>query len=78
MGEASLEAAQASWWEGLMPAPWWVELDPGPLVGRAMDRGVSRGSCGLRNSLGSLCADGWGCVPACLVVWPEASQHWSC
>ena len=38
-----------------------------PLVGKAM----------LRKTLNSLSADGWGCVPARLVVWPEASQHWS-
>ena len=42
-----------------------------------MSRGMSGGGCGLRKSLGSLSADGWGCVPALLVVWPEASQHWS-
>ena len=22
-------------------------------------------------------ADGWGCVPTLLVVWPDVSQHWS-
>ena len=22
-------------------------------------------------------ADGWGCIPALLVVWPQVSQHWS-
>ena len=37
---------------------------------------MSRGSCGLRKSLGSVFADGQGCVPTLLVVWPEASQHW--
>ena len=31
----------------------------------------------LRNILSSLSACGWDCVPALLVVWPEASQHWS-
>ena len=35
------------------------------------------GSCGLRKTLGILSADGLGCVPALLVIWPEASQHWS-
>ena len=24
-----------------------------------------------------LSADGWGWVPSLLVVWPEATQHWS-
>ena len=55
-----------------MPAHWRVELGLGPLVGRAM----FRGSSWLRKSLGSLSADGWGCVPVQL-VWPKASQHWS-
>ena len=60
-----------------MPAHWCMELDIGPQVGRAMSRGMSRGGCGLRKSLGSLSADGWGCVPTQLVVWLVASQHWS-
>ena len=60
-----------------MPAHWCVELGLVPLVGRAMSRDVFSGGCGLRKTLGSLSADGWGCVPALLVVWPEASQHWS-
>ena len=34
------------------------------------------GSCGLRKTLGSLCADWWGCVPA-LLVWLQVSQRWS-
>ena len=70
------EAGLASLWEGQIPARSTpVELDLGPLVGRAMSRGVSGGGCGLRKSLGSLSVDGWDCVPALLVVWPEASQH---
>ena len=60
-----------------MPAHWWVELGLVPLVDRAMSRGVFRGSCGLRKTLGSLSADGWGCVLTVLVVWSEASRHWS-
>ena len=31
----------------------------------------------LRKILSSLSAYGWDCVPALLVVWPEASQRWS-
>ena len=49
---------------GLVPAHWWVELGLVPLAGRTV---FSK----------QLCADGWGCVPTLLVVWPEASQHWS-
>ena len=59
-----------------MSAHWWVELGLGPLVGKALSGGVSRGGCGLRKTLGSLSAYGWGCVPTQLVVWPAASQHW--
>ena len=62
---------QASWWEGFVPAHWWVKLDLGSLVGRAV------GGCGLRKTLGSLSVDKWSYSPTLFVVWPEASQHWS-
>ena len=64
---------QVSWWEGLVPAHWWVELGPRPLVGRGMSRGGSR----HRKSLGSPSTHGWGCVPTQFAFWPEESQHWS-
>ena len=51
-----------------MPMHWCVDLGSGLLLGSAMSRGVSRGVCGLRTSLGSLSADGWVYVPALLVV----------
>ena len=31
----------------------------------------------LSKTLIHLTADGWGWVPSLLVVWPEATQHWS-
>ena len=31
----------------------------------------------LSKTLIRLSADGWGWVPSLLVVWPEATQHWS-
>jgi len=63
---------------GLVPAYWWVELGLVPLVGRAISEGVFiSGSCLFRTTLSRLSADGWGCVPTLLVVWPEKSQHWS-
>ena len=31
----------------------------------------------LSKTLIHLTVDGWGCVPSLLVVWPEATQHWS-
>ena len=48
-----------------------------PLVGRAVLRDVFIGSCELSVALGTLSADGWGCVPILLVVWPEVFQHWN-
>ena len=60
-----------------MSALWWVELGLVPLVGRDVLRGVFWGVCEVSRTLGRLSADGWGCVPVLLVVWPEASQHWS-
>ena len=52
------------------PSAYALVCGPGfwPSVGSAMSRGVSRGVCGLRTSLGSLSADGWVYVPALLVV----------
>ena len=35
---------KASWWEGLVPAHWWVELGLTPLVGRTMSRAVFEGN----------------------------------
>ena len=60
-----------------MPSLWWVELGLVPLVDRAMSSGVFWGVCQLSMTLASLSADGWGCFPVLLVVWPEAFQHWS-
>ena len=53
---------------------WWVGLDLVFLVGRAMAGGVFWGVCELSVTLGSLSANGWGCVPVLLVVWHGASS----
>lgn len=66
---------QAFSYDGLVPAHWWVELSLVLLVDRAVSKGVSIGSCGLRMTLGIVSAGGWDCVPALLIDWPEASQH---
>ena len=55
----------------LVPAQWWMELCLVSLVGRAMSRSV------IRDDLGSQYAVVYGCFPTLLVVWPEASNHWS-
>ena len=47
---------------------WWAGLCHGMCLA---------GSSVLGKTLSSLSVDGWDCVPALLVVWPEASQHWS-
>ena len=54
-----------------------LELDPIPLVERAVSRGVFIGGCGIRNTLSSLSAHGWVCVPNLFVVRTKISQHWT-
>ena len=43
-----------------------------------MSGGVFWGLCSLIMILGSLCANGWGCVPVLLVVWPRVSCTVAC
>ena len=74
MGEACLEACAEFLVGGANTCPLVGGAGLGPLVGRAVSRGMSRGGCGLRKSLGSLAADEWGYVPALFV---ETSQHYS-
>ena len=57
-----------------MPAFWWMSLDLVFLVGRTMFSGVFWGVCELIMILGSLSANGWGCVPVLLVVWHGVSS----
>ena len=58
---------QASWWKGLVPAHWWVQLGLVPLVGRVLSGAVLiRQLWAPENFINSLSADGWGCVPALL------------
>ena len=65
---------QASRWEGLVPAHWWVDPSLVLLVGGAVYLGMIWGSYMPRRTVGSLLADGWGCV-LILFVWPGASEH---
>ena len=69
---------QASWLRGLVPVFWWLGLDLVFLVGRVMSGGVFWGVCELSMILGSLSANGWGCVPVLLVVWHGASSTGAC
>ena len=45
-----------------MPVFWWLRLDHVFLVGRSTSGGAFWGVCGLIMILGSLSANGWGCV----------------
>ena len=56
-----------------MPVFWWMRLDFVFLVGTSTSGGVFWGVCGLIMILGSLCANGWGCVHALIVVWHGVS-----
>ena len=61
-----------------MPVFWWMRLDLVFLVGRSMSGGVFWGVCALTMILGSLSANGWGCVPVLLVVWHRVSCTVAC
>ena len=68
----------SSWWRGLVPVFWWMRLDLVFLVGRSTFSGVFWGVCDLIMILGSLSANGWGCVPVLLVVWHRVSSTVAC
>ena len=51
-----------------------MELGLFLLVDRAVSKGVSVGSCGLRMTLGIVSTDRWDCLPALLIDWPEALE----
>ena len=61
-----------------MPVFSWMRLDLAFLVGRTVSRGVFWGVCDLIMILGSLSANGWGCVPVLLVVWHGVSRTVAC
>ena len=61
-----------------MPVFWWMRLDLVFLVGRTVSGGVFLGVYELIMILGSLSANGWGCVPVLLVVWHRVSNTVAC
>ena len=69
---------KVSWFRGLMPVFWWIELDLVPLKGSSRSNSVFSGIYGLGMALGSLCANVWGCVPVLLKVWCEVSSTGAC
>ena len=61
-----------------MPEFWSMRLDLVFLVGTSMSGGVFWVVCCLIMILGSLSANGWGCVPALLVVWHRVFSTVAC
>ena len=57
---------------------WWMRLDFVFLVGGTASSGVFWGVYDLIMTLGSLSANGWGCVPVLLVVWHGTSSTGAC
>ena len=57
---------------------WWMRLDLFFLVGRPESSGLFWGIFELSMILGSLSANGWGCVPVLLVVWHRVSSTGPC
>ena len=55
-----------------------MSLDRVFLVGRAMSCGVFWDVYELIMILGSLSANGWGCVPVLLVLWHGVSSTGAC
>ena len=61
-----------------MPVFWWMSMDLVFLVDRSMSGGVFWGVCALIMVLGSLSANGWGCVPVLLFVCHGVSSTGDC
>ena len=61
-----------------MPVFWWMRLDLVFLVGRTASGGGFWGVFERSMILGSLSANGWGCVPVLLVVWHRVSSAVGC
>ena len=57
---------------------WYMRLDLVFLVDRTTSSRVFWGVCGLIMILGSVSANGWGCVPVLLVVWYRVSSTVAC
>ena len=61
-----------------MPVFWWMKLDLVFLVGRTTSSGVFSGAFDFIMILGSLSANGWGCVAVLPVVWHRVSSTIDC
>ena len=56
----------------------WMRQNLVFLVGRTESGHVFWGVCDLIMILGSLSADGWGCIPVLLVIWHGVSSTGTC
>lgn len=63
-----MKLVQASWNGDPLFAQGFVKLGLGPLVGKTVSRGMSGGTCGPRNSFGSLLLMGWA-VSLCSLLF---------
>ena len=63
---------------GTVPLLWWVELNLIPLMISAASSSLFFAVCEPSMALGSLSANGWGCVTVLLVVWHELSSTGAC
>ena len=61
-----------------MPVFLWMRLDVVFLVGKTTSGSVFLDACDLILILGSLSANGWGCVPVLLVVCHRVSSTVAC
>ena len=57
---------------------WWMRLDLVFLVGMTVSSDVFWGACDHIMILGSLSANGWGCVPVLLIVLHRVSSTVAC
>ena len=62
----------------MVPVFWGMRLELFFLVGRTTSVGVLWGVCELIMILGSLSANGCGCVPVLLLVWHRVSSTVAC
>ena len=78
MGEVGSVACVGFLVEGSVASVLLVGLYLVFLVGRATSDVVFWGVCELSMILGSLSANGWGCVPVLLIVWHGLSSTGAC
>ena len=66
---------KVSWFRGLMPVFWWIELDLVPLKGSSRSNSVFSGIYGLGMALGSISANRQDYFPVLLKDWHGVSGY---